>query len=91
VDGAVPDLTILLDLPAELGLRRLRGRRSGRAVSRDRIEREALSFHRRVRRGYRLLARRFPDRFRVIDAAQDRRLVEQAVWKAVSDVFGQRI
>ena len=57
-----PDLTFLLDLPAELSLERLRARGAS-----DRLEREDLAFHGRVRAGYLELAQRFPGRFVVLD------------------------
>jgi len=50
-----PDLTFLLDIPAELSRERLRAR----GVAADRLERESLEFHDRVRRGYLQLAERF--------------------------------
>jgi len=50
-----PDLTFLLDIPAELSRERLRAR----GVAADRLEREPLQFHDRVRRGYLQLAERF--------------------------------
>ena len=53
-----PHLTFLLDVPAQKGLRR-----SGRS---DRVERKALSFHRKVRNGFLTLARREPKRFVVL-------------------------
>ena len=58
--GVRPSLTFLLDLPPERGLARLAGR--------DRLEGESLEFHRRVREGYRSLARSEPERFVVLDA-----------------------
>lgn len=63
--GLKPDLTIILDVPLETGLRRAIkvGRYAG-----DRIERETLAFHRRVRRGYMELASKEPKRIRVIKA-----------------------
>lgn len=74
--GFRPDLTLVLDLPAEVGL--------GRLEQRDRIEREAVRFHEQVRAGFRALAEEDPDRVTVIDAAappdavfaEVRRLVE---------------
>ncbi len=62
--GLLPHLTLVLDLPAELGLRRARGR-SGRA---DRLEAEALDFHERVRAGFLQLAANEPARYAVIAA-----------------------
>jgi dTMP kinase len=52
-DGLTPDLTLLLDYPAEEGLQRARARnRSGNMESEGRFELEALSFHQRIRQGY---------------------------------------
>jgi len=62
--GLRPDLTLLLDLPPEVGLARTRGRKGGA----DRYERQDLAFHRRVRAAYLERARREPGRFRVVDA-----------------------
>jgi dTMP kinase len=60
-DGRTPDLTVLLDLPPETGLRR-------HAHSADRLESEPLDFHRRVRAGFLVLAHAEPDRYLIIDA-----------------------
>jgi len=60
-----PDLTFLLDIPAELSRERLRAR----GVAADRLERESLEFHDRVRRGYLQLAARF-DRIVVLDGTR---------------------
>jgi dTMP kinase len=59
-----PDLTFLLDLPAELSLARMRARGGS-----DRLEREGLGFHERVRAGYLELARRFPARIVTLDGS----------------------
>lgn len=70
--GLCPDLTFLLDCPAELGLARTAQRRADSALSRpqeDRFEREKLEFHKKVRRGFLELASSEPRRFRVIDAS----------------------
>jgi dTMP kinase len=60
--GLRPHQTFLLDLPPEVGLTRFEGR--------DRLEREPLEFHRRVRAGYLELARAEPQRFVVLNATQ---------------------
>ncbi|MCV2491747.1 dTMP kinase [Geodermatophilus sp. YIM 151500] len=64
-EGLRPDLTVLLDLPPEVGLARARGRAAA-----DRMESESLDFHQRVRRTFRALAETDPDRYLVVDARQ---------------------
>jgi dTMP kinase len=61
--GLVPDLTILLDVPSDIGLTRF-------ASPADRIESEPREFHERVRRGFRALADAEPHRYLVIDGTQ---------------------
>ena len=73
-DGLKPVLTFLLDQPPEVGLARCRSR-----ASINRLDREELAFHKRVRRGYRELARSEPDRIRVINARPDPDNVEAAM------------
>jgi len=63
--GIVPALTLLLDVPVDVGLRRARGR----GVA-DRIEGEREDFFERVRAGYLARAAAEPERFRVVDATQ---------------------
>jgi dTMP kinase len=62
--GVLPDLTLLFDLDPAVGFRRIGRRR------RDHFERQALTFHRRVRRGYLEIQRAEPKRVRLIDAAR---------------------
>ena len=71
-DGLWPDITFLLDLPAEVGLGRAQARnyREGLTQSEGRFEAEALAFHQRIREGFLLRAARWPERFRVLDASQ---------------------
>jgi dTMP kinase len=78
--GLLPDLTLLLDLDPELGLRRARGR-SGRV---DRLEAEALDFHTRVREGFLTLAAAAPARYAVIDASGAPDQVADGVLAAVN-------
>lgn len=70
VSGMWPDLTIVLDLPAELGLERARKRNSelGLEESEGRFEAEALEFHQRIREGYLDWAGQHSDRVKVVDA-----------------------
>jgi len=60
--GLVPDLTLLFDLPAEVGLSRI--------TNKDRLDREPLVFHEAVREGFLKLSRQEPNRFVVLDATQ---------------------
>lgn len=77
-----PDLTIVLDLPAEIGLQRATQRNSGKPP--DRFEKEALDFHRKLRDAYREIAEREPRRCVLIDATPDEATVAQAIFAAVS-------
>jgi dTMP kinase len=60
--GVLPDLTLLFDLDPAVGFRRIGRRRL------DHFERQALAFHRRVRRGYLEIQRAEPKRVRIVDA-----------------------
>jgi dTMP kinase len=66
-----PDVTLLLDIPAELALTRarIRNQSAGSASEEGRFEAEDLSFHQSVRAAYLDLARRFPARIQVVDAS----------------------
>jgi dTMP kinase len=77
--GVLPDLTLLFDCDPAVGLRRIGRRR------RDHFERQALAFHRRVRRGYREIQRAEPKRVRLVDAAHSPEAVEAQVQVIVGD------
>jgi dTMP kinase len=81
--GIRPDLTILLDVPAETGLNRKR--RGSGALTRFE-SRADLAFHRRVRDGFLRLARAEPERWRVVDATRPRSVVAAAILDAVRGV-----
>src|SRR5690606_20112186 len=83
--GLRPDLTLVLDLPPEEGLRR-----AGRVRRRDRLEQEPLDFHRRVRAGFRELAEREPDRVRLLDALPDEDTVAEAIRQSVDSLLVRR-
>lgn len=76
-----PDLTLILDLPAEEGLARAAAR-SGQGA--DRFESEGLAFHRALRAAFRALAANEPERCVLIDASGTPEAVEEAIWQAVS-------
>lgn len=80
-----PDLTIILDVPAAVGLERARGRQGEEAnAAADRFEAEELSLQEKRRQAFLDIAGREPDRCLVIDASQSEDEVAHAVWKAVS-------
>lgn len=86
--GLMPDLTILLDIDVKTGFDRLHDRNRRHGVEKDRIEREARDFHERVRSGYLELARRWPQRIRVVDAARDEDAVQADIWELAQHVIG---
>ncbi len=79
--GTRPALTLILDVPAAIGLERAALRRSGQA---DRYERQAIDFHHRLRELFLAIAAREPQRCVVVDATQAPDEVEQAIWDAVT-------
>ncbi len=90
LDNTIPDLTVLLDLPAEEGLRRAHARAHDTLPdgAQDRFELRDEDFHERLRDGFRQIARNAPDRFIVLDAMQDVDVISASVWDAVSRRFG---
>lgn len=87
IGTAIPDATILLDLPIEDAFERLRERQRLLFQGLDRIEREEQEFHERVRRGYLELAQREPGRFRVVDARGDADEIHLKIWEIVCGVL----
>jgi dTMP kinase len=78
-----PDLTFVLDVPADVGLARAKKRRGeGEA---DRFEDEALEFHEKLRDAFRMLALTEPNRCVLIDACEPRPEVAERIWKVVND------
>jgi dTMP kinase len=82
-----PGLTLLFDLPVEIGLQRAtdRNNRLKEPSSIDRFERENIDFHRRIREGYLNILRNDPQRFRLIDANQDVNAIQEEVRRHISD------
>jgi dTMP kinase len=82
IGESAPDLTIVLDVPAEQGLARAAQRRGNGAI--DRFEAETLDFHKKLREAYVELAEREPERCVLIDATPSAAVVSDAVWTAVN-------
>lgn len=74
-----PDLTLVFDLPVEVGLERA----FGRGLFETRFESKGLAFHSRLREGFLAIARDHPERCVLIDADGDEDTVEARVWAAV--------
>jgi dTMP kinase len=83
-----PDCTLLLDLPVMVGLARARTRQGATA---DRFEAETVGFFEKVREGYLALARREPQRFRIIDAAAPLSEVEQRIAQALGELQAREL
>jgi dTMP kinase len=76
-----PDLTVVLDVPAKLGLARAARRRGAEAA--DRFETETLEFHEKLRQAYLELAEHEPDRCVVVDGSGEPDIVADAIWAVV--------
>jgi dTMP kinase len=83
--GLRADLTVLLDIPASQGLDRARGRGAA-----DKLERESLAFHERVRESFRHLAESAPRRYLVVDARHPPEEIAAQVLTAVEGLFALR-
>jgi len=77
-ESLTPTLTVIMDLPAEIGL--------GRLQSTDRLESEPLAFHERVRQEFLNLAYQDPERFLVVDASLSIEQIHQVISERVSTI-----
>ena len=84
IGDTMPDLTILIDLPPEIGLARVHARSDGKL---DRMENEAIEFFQAVRQGYLDLAKSEPKRFLVLDGSQSVEELETQIWQKVEATF----
>lgn len=82
--GLKPDLTVLLDISAEEGLARQRGKKQ------DRFEQEELAFHYRIRESYLKLAANEPERWLVVDASQSKTKISEIIWQRASQILSQQ-
>jgi len=80
IKGRWPDMTLLLDLPADKSLARV-------TRAKDRIEQRPLAYHEQVRRNYLMQAAADPRRFRVIDADRPVEQVAVDVWREVNTLL----
>jgi dTMP kinase len=82
-DALKSDLTLLLDVPPEIALERMRSREAATGTSADRIELAGAEFHARLRQGFLDLAEKEKDRFSVIDASGNEDEVWSEIWKSM--------
>ncbi|HLI79906.1 MAG TPA: dTMP kinase [Candidatus Binataceae bacterium] len=85
--GMIPDLTLMLDCPAEVGLARTRERVKGQAHRFDRFESEMVEFHRKVRDGFLAIAKAEPHRVRIVDSQQSYDDVAAAILSAAHELI----
>jgi dTMP kinase len=83
VEDTVPDLTFILDVPAEIGLRRSLERRGESDA--DRFEQEALAYHETLRQGFRAVAAAEPERCVLIDTLAPQHEVAERIWHVVEE------
>jgi dTMP kinase len=81
VGEAKPDLTILIDVPATVGLARAKSRRGGKDA--DRFEAEGPEFHETLRNAYRALAAGEPKRIAMVDGRAPQEVVAERIWSIV--------
>lgn len=78
ISDYMPEMTVYLDISAEKGLARLQNREL-----KDRLDQEELSFHKMVEEGYHSIIARFPERFRLVDASQEKEQVIEDAYQIV--------
>jgi dTMP kinase len=87
IDGVVPDCTIILDLPAEMGLRRARQRAADAPP--DRFEREEIETHEKRREAYLEIAAAEPERCRVVDGDRPQDAIAEEIAALVEPLTRQ--
>ncbi len=90
VNGVMPDITLIIDVPAETGLARARKRGSGEGTAPDRFEKEEIATHEMRRQAFRDLAQSEPKRCKLIDGTASLDAVALAVLDAVDPVLPER-
>jgi len=78
VGDLVPDVSVIIDLPAEVGMERIKHRVNDLP---DRMEQENIEFYQKVRNGYLMLAKAMPERFIVVNGEETVDQVEGHIWR----------
>jgi dTMP kinase len=82
--ATMPDVTFLIDVDVRVGMQRMQHRNIASGGESDRIEREDITFHERVRAGYLQIAKKEPGRFVLIDGTLDQAAIAEIVWNEVA-------
>ena len=85
VGDVMPNLTIVIDVPTETSLARIHQRASDLP---DRMERENITFYTKVREGYLLLAKQWPQRVMVVDGTLPSDVIDRKIWAEVQHRLG---
>lgn len=86
IEDCIPDLTIVLDVEPEVGLKRIFTNNRNT----NRLDLEGIDFHRRVREGYHILAEKFPERIVLMDANGETPIVLNQVYKLLEKKLEER-
>ncbi|HZC57523.1 MAG TPA: dTMP kinase [Xanthobacteraceae bacterium] len=81
IGDVMPDLTLMLDIPIEVGMARAKKRRG--SATPDRFEAENIEFHKKLREAYLAIAAEEPERCVVVDAEPGRKSVARQIWNVV--------
>ena len=84
VGNLMPDLTIVIDIPADESLVRVQRRATSFP---DRMERESIDFYSAVREGYLWLAKQYPNRFILVDGLLEAKALSEVIWQKVKERF----
>ncbi|MCY1311322.1 Thymidylate kinase [compost metagenome] len=88
IDGAMPDLTIILDIPAEKGLSRAVKRRGADVA--DRFEKEAIAVHEARRQAFLAIAKDEPDRCKVVDADRSQDVISADIVGIADEILKKK-
>ena len=84
-EGIEPDLTLYIDVPAEVGIQRIHANLDEREY--NRLDQEKLAFHEKVRAGYQQLAKANPERIVVVDGTMSREVVAEACYQIIKNRY----
>lgn len=84
-EGLEPDLTLYIDVPAEVGIQRIHANLDEREY--NRLDQEKLAFHEKVRAGYQQLAKANPERIMVVDGTMSREAVAEACYNIIKTKY----